>query len=207
MANICCTDYTVIQKNGDREQLERLYEVMVESEKMDKEHPMWMGNIVRRLEGDSEKIRCDGWWLDTPTLENGILHFTTESRWGELYEVREYLESIFPDLKFYYQSDIPESDLFFTNDVDGEHYPDCFYLDVGGSIECFRTIRETAKYVEKLVEHSVWPQFKAIEEELTNYCEKKDDGFIFARYKLVDDDGNSLGYRDGDDEEPLETLF
>lgn len=207
MANICYTDYTVIQKNGGIEQLERLYEVMVESEEMDKEHPMWMGNIVRRLGGDSEKIRCDGWWQDTPTLENGVLHFTTESRWGELYETREFLESVFPDLKFYYQSDVPESDLFFTNDTNGEYYPERYYLDVDGIIEYFTTIRETAKYVEKLVEHSVWPQYKAIEKELTNYCEKKDDYFTFARYELVDDDGNSLGYRKEVEEEPLETLF
>lgn len=87
---------------------------------------LWLGNLVHILGGDWEKIYCRGEIMDY-SLENGILTMNTETAWGELSEVRHFLQSKYPSLEIYFQTEEPGMCVFQTNN--SEIFPEKWLLD------------------------------------------------------------------------------
>ena len=132
MPNWCYTRYVV---DGDRKQIEELHSIMAELESM--ESPLhengfgttWLGNLVIKLGGDWEKIYCRGRWYNLSLTDSG-LYFDTETAWCEMSELRLFLQTKFPRVEIFYQSEESGMGLYETNDTTGEYFPEEFILDV-----------------------------------------------------------------------------
>jgi len=199
MPNWSYTSYKVIQVNGGKDQVKKLYDTMIELEKMPDPGLVengfgfrWLGNLVSRLGGDWNKVYCRGSWIDTPEYdeEKDVLSFSTETAWSELSETRHFLESVFPDLKFYYMTEEDGMCIYQTNDSEGLFFEDRYYLDTeDGDIESeyFKTLPEAAKYISEAIGKEVHTMDE-IETALDEYSEDHDDTFIALReYQVVED--------------------
>lgn len=89
---------------------------------------LWLGNLVHALGGDWEKTYCRGHILDY-SLENGILKINTETAWGEMSDVRHFIEQKYPSLQIFFQTEECGMCIFQTNDATGEIFPERWLLD------------------------------------------------------------------------------
>ena len=89
---------------------------------------LWLGNLVHPLGGSWEKIYCRGLILDY-SLENGTLQINTETAWGECSEVRHFIQTKYPSLELFFQSEEPGMCIFQTNDVTSAFFPERWLLD------------------------------------------------------------------------------
>jgi hypothetical protein len=65
---------------------------------------------------------------DDPTLENGVLRFYAEERWG-LQDFEELLIQKFPDIKVYWVVEEPGCEVYCTNDKEGRYFPERYWVD------------------------------------------------------------------------------
>ena len=84
---------------------------------------LWLGNLVHVLGGDWNKIYCRGQILDY-SLDNGILTINTETAWGEMSETRHFIQTKFPSLEIFFQTEECGMCIFQTNDSTGEIFPE-----------------------------------------------------------------------------------
>lgn len=126
--------YTQYKATGDKNQLQKLYSTMKELEEMKDPGLLdngfgstWLGNLVFKLGGDWSKIYCRGEW-GCLEIDSDILYFSAESAWGEMNEVRKFLEEKFPGIKIYYQCEEPGMGIYITNDDTDLFFPDKYYL-------------------------------------------------------------------------------
>ena len=79
-------------------------------------------------EQELDDKRLGGEIDDAPTLENGVLRFYAEERWG-LQDFAELLEKKFPDLKIYWVVEECGCEVYCTNDREGKYFPERYYVD------------------------------------------------------------------------------
>lgn len=199
MPNWCYTSYSVIQSNGSKDQVKKLYETMMELEKMPDPGLIengfgsrWLGNLVGHLGGDCDKVNCRGAWIYSPEYdeEKGVLSFSTETAWKELSETRHFLESVFPELKFYYMTEEKGMGIYETNDADGLFFEDRYYLESEDDeieSEYFETLSEAAKYISEAIGKDV-RTLEEIETALKEYSKEHDDIYIALREIQVSGD-------------------
>ena len=126
--------YTQYKNRGSEKEVAALYKTIQSlAERKESLLPngfgkLWLGNLVNALGGDWEKIYCRGQILDY-SLENGLLIINTETAWGEMSETRHFIQSKFPSLQIYFQTEEPGMCIFQTNDAAGEYFPDRWLLD------------------------------------------------------------------------------
>ena len=127
--------YSQYVATGDKEKLKKLHSVMTELEEMKAPGlhengfgATWLGNLVIKLGGDWEKVYCRGYWDNLLLHEDGTVSFSVESAWGELNEVREFIEEKFPGVKLYFQCEESGNGVYETNDDTGEYFPERYYL-------------------------------------------------------------------------------
>jgi hypothetical protein len=65
---------------------------------------------------------------DDPTLENGVLRFYAEERWG-LQDFEELLIEKFPDIKVYWVVEESGCEVYCTNDKEGKYFPERYWVD------------------------------------------------------------------------------
>ena len=131
MANWAYTSYRIV---GKAEEVQNLYSKLQELQNM--EEPlepnsfgiMWLGCLVTILGGNWKNIYCRGKIIDF-SLDDGILSIETETAWGEMDEVRHFIEKIYPTLKIYYYEEEPGMEIYQTNDKHGHFFPERFILD------------------------------------------------------------------------------
>ena len=87
---------------------------------------LWLGNLVHVLGGNWNGIYCRGHILDY-SLENGILSINTETAWGEMSEVRHFIQTMYPSLEIFFQTEEPGMCIFQTNN--SEVFPEKWILD------------------------------------------------------------------------------
>ena len=87
---------------------------------------LWLGNLVNALGTDWNKVYCRGQITDY-NLENGILTINTETAWGEMSDVRHLIETKYPSLEIYFQTEEPGMCIFQTNN--SELFPNKWLLD------------------------------------------------------------------------------
>ena len=75
-----------------------------------------------------EDKRLGGEISDEPTLENGVLRFYAEERWG-LQDFEELLINKFPDITVYWVVEEPGMEIYCTNDREGKYFPERYWVD------------------------------------------------------------------------------
>lgn len=131
MPNWSYTDYVL---TGDKEQLDALYGKMRELEGV--EGPLvpngfgnrWLGNLVKALGGDIDKVHCRGHWSDLHRNGDDIC-FNCEHAWSRPDEVEELIGSVYPDIFFYYQEEELGMGIFQTNDMEHLYFSTTAIVD------------------------------------------------------------------------------
>jgi len=131
MPNWCYTQYKI---KGSESEVVALHKTIQTLEQREESllpngfGKLWLGNLVHVLGGDWEKIYCRGQILDY-NLDNGLLVINTETAWSEMSEVRHLIQSKYPSLQIFFQTEEPGMCIFQTNDRTGEYFPERWLLD------------------------------------------------------------------------------
>ena len=152
---------------------------------------MWLGNLVYKLGGNWEELRCRGEITDF-SLDGNVLTINQQTAWCEQEGVRLIIEQTFPSIKVYYMEQESGCEVFCTNDASGEYFPERYFLDSFEDWEYFETLDEAAKFVSKIIGHEVEPSADAIDKALDDYVEKHEEEnedifYSFHEFKVVED--------------------
>ena len=194
MPNWCDTSYKCV---GDPKEVRKLNSVLKYMEKRKTSilsngfGKMWLGNLVYKLGGNWEELRCRGEITDF-SLDSNVLTINQQTAWCEQEGVREIIEKSFPSIKVYYMEQESGCEVFCTNDASGEYFPERYFLDSYEDWEYFETLDEATKFVSKIIGHEVEPRVDAIDKELDNYMEEHEEEnedifYSFHEFKVVED--------------------
>ena len=157
---------------------------------------LWLGNLVSILGGDWEKVYCRGQILDY-TFEDGLLRLNVESAWSEMDGTRHFLQTVFPSLEIYYQTEEPGMCIFQTNDPDGTYFPEKWLLDWNDEsrnlylYEYFEDLPAVICYLKEngVITKDVEATKEAINAVLEEIQEGRPDDicFMFEEFKVVSD--------------------
>ena len=157
---------------------------------------LWLGNLVHTLGGSWEKIYCRGQILDY-NLENGLLTINTETAWGECSEVRHFIQTMYPSLEIYFQSEEPGMCIFQTNDASGDYFPDRWLLDWNDETrdlyiyEYFLDLPAVIEYLKDfgIITTAIEPTKAAITAVLEEIQNSRPDNisWMFERIEVVED--------------------
>ena len=184
MPNWCCTTYIC---EGGLKEVRSLYKIIKANDKRKTPRvkngfgTLWLGCIINALGEDWEQFRCRGEIIDYQ-LEGNVLTLWQNTAWCEQEGFRECIEKKFPSIKVYYREEEPGCDVFYTNDVNGDYFPDRYFLDNYDEPLYFETIVEAAKSVSGIVGHEVEPTVKAIDEALEDYMKEHEDEDLFYSF-------------------------
>lgn len=195
MPNWCTTEYYVV---GSKKELSDLNKKMERLENRKKSlvkndfGNTWLGNLVKLLGGDWEKVYCRGEWMNRVYDEvNNSLTFTTETAWCEMNEWRKFIESCYKTIKILFVTEEPGCGIYQTNDKEGVFFKDKYILDYTEDVEYFYTIDEAIKFIEELIGIKIEDKtVNGIQEKLDEYVEKNDEEdlfFSFHEFEEVDD--------------------
>ena len=193
MANWAYTQYVVI---GDEEQLKQLHTIMTELEEM--ESPglhengfgsTWLGNLVIKLGGNWKQVYCRGSWDNLLLHEDGTVSFSVESAWGELYDVRKFIEDYFPRVTLYFQCEESGMCIYQTNDDTGDYFPEKYYLWVeDGDTEYYNNLEALAKEVENITGSKNLKTLDSCKKALETYSRNHSDlCYTLEEFDLLDD--------------------
>ena len=198
MPNWAYTNYVV---KGSTEEVAALHKIIHDLEAREESllpngfGKLWLGNLVSILGGDWEKIYCRGQILDY-TFKDELLRLNVESAWGEMDETRHFLQTVFPSLKIYYQTEEPGMCIYQTNDPDGTYFPEKWILDFcdeGRNLylcEYFRNISTAADYIKTFcipgadIEATPEGIRKALDDYLNEHPDKI--SWIFEEFEVND---------------------
>ena len=194
MPNWCDTSYKCV---GDPKEVRKLNSVLKYMEKRKTSilsngfGKMWLGNLVHKLGGNWEELRCRGEITDF-SLDGNVLTINQQTAWCEQEGVREIIEKSFPSIKVYYMEQESGCEVFCTNDASGEYFPERYFLDSYEDWEYFETLDEAAKFVSNIIGHEVEPSADAIDKALDNYVEEHEEEnedifYSFHEFKVVED--------------------
>ena len=194
MPNWCDTSYKCV---GVPKEVRKLNSVLKYMEKrktsilsngFDK---MWLGNLVYKLGGNWEELRCRGEITDF-SLDSNVLTINQQTAWCEQEGVREIIEKSFPSIKVYYMEQESGCEVFCTNDASGEYFPERYFLDSYEDWEYFETLDDAAKFVSNIIGHEVEPSVDEIDKALDKYVEEHEEEnedifYSFHEFKVVED--------------------
>ena len=184
MPNWCETEYKCV---GDLKEVRLLYKIIKANDKRKTPRvkngfgTLWLGCIIDALGEDWEQYRCRGEIIDYQ-LDGNVLTLWQNTAWCEQEGFRECIEKKFPSIKVYYQDQEPGCGVFYTNDANGDYFPDRYFLDSYDDWYYFKKIEDAAKHVSGIVGHEVEPTVKAIDEALEDYMEEHEDEDIFYSF-------------------------
>ena len=127
MPNWCTTTYKLV---GKKEEVDDLYSKIQQLQNM--KEPLepngfgnlWLGCLIKILGGDWKKMYCRGHIID---FDYG--NITTETAWGEMAEVRQFIQQIYPSLEIFYYEEEPSMGIYQTNDHEKRFFPFRYILD------------------------------------------------------------------------------
>lgn len=189
MPNWCDTSYKCV---GDLKEVRALHKVLKYMEKRKTSilpndfGKMWLGNLVHKLGGDWEELRCRGEITDF-SLEGNVLTINQQTAWCEQDGVREMIEQAFSTIRVYYMDQESGCEVFSTNDSSGEYFPERYILDSCEDWKNFETLDEAAKFVSKITGGEVEPNVEAIDRALDDYVEEheKENEEIFYSFHEI----------------------
>ena len=194
MPNWCDTSYKCV---GDPKKVRKLNSVLKYMEKRKTSilsngfGKMWLGNLVYKLGGNWEELRCRGEITDF-SLDSNVLTINQQTAWCEQEGVRLIIEQTFPSIKVYYLEQESGCEVFCTNDASGEYFPERYFLDSYEDWEYFETLDDAAKFVSKIIGHEVEPSVDEIDKALDKYVEEHEEEnedifYSFHEFKVVED--------------------
>ena len=125
MANMASVSYAI---EGSEESLKKIAEaIVVAINSDDKRYEMYKAAEYLKLPV-TDSTRLGGEIEDEPELENGVLKFWSEERWG-LQDFNELLEAQFPDIKVYWIVEECGCEVYCTNDKEGKYFPQRYWVD------------------------------------------------------------------------------
>ena len=194
--------YTQYKIKGSEEEVAALHKTIQNLADMDESllpngfGKLWLGNLVNVLGGDWNEIYCRGQILDYK-LENGLLTINTETAWGEMSDVRHFIEQKYPSLQIFFQTEEPGMCIFQTNDHTGEYFPERWLLDwndEAGNLylwEYFKDLPAVIEYlkVNGIITKDIQPTKEAILSVLNEIEEERpvDISYILEEFVVVDD--------------------
>ena len=194
MPNWCDTSYKCV---GDPKEVRKLNSVLKYMEKRKTSilsngfGKMWLGNLVYKLGGNWEELRCRGEITDF-SLDGNVLTINQQTAWSEQEGVRLIIEQTFPSIKVYYLEQESGCEVFCTNDASGEYFPERYFLDSYEDWEYFETLDDAAKFVSQIIGHEVESSVDAIDKALDKYVEEHEEEnedifYSFHEFKVVED--------------------
>lgn len=194
MPNWCDTSYKCV---GDPKEVRKLNSVLKYMEKRKTSilsngfGKMWLGNLVYKLGGNWEELRCRGEITDF-SLDGNVLTINQQTAWCEQEGVRLIIEQAFPSIKVYYLEQESGCEVFCTNDASGEYFPERYFLDSYEDWEYFETLDEAAKFVSNIIGYEVESSVDAIDKALDKYVEEHEEEnedifYSFHEFKVVED--------------------
>ena len=188
--------YTQYIATGDKERLKKLHSVMSELEDMKSPGlhengfgSTWLGNLVIKLGGDWKQVYCRGSWDNLLLHEDGTVSFSVESAWGELYDIRKFIEEQFPGVRLYFQCEEPGMCIYQTNDDTGDYFPEKYYLWVeDGATEYYNTLEAVAKEIENITGSKNLKTLDSCKKALETYSRNQSDlSYTLEEFDLQDD--------------------
>jgi len=194
--------YTLYKVRGSESEVAALHKTIQNLADMDESllpngfGKLWLGNLVHALGGDWEKTYCRGHILDY-SLENGILKINTETAWGEMSDVRHFIEQKYPSLQIFFQTEEPGMCIFQTNDTTGEIFPERWLLDWNDEKanlylwEYFGELSAVIEYLKGngIITSEIHPTKEAITAVLSQIQEERPDdiSWMLEEFVVVDD--------------------
>lgn len=188
--------YTAYFATGDKMQLKKLHSVMSELEELKSPGlhengfgSTWLGNLVIKLGGNWKQVYCRGSWDNLLLHEDGTVSFSVESAWGELYDVRKFIEEQFPGVRLYFQCEESGMCIYQTNDDTGQYFPEKYYLWVeDGDTEYYNTLEAIAKEVENITGSKNLKTLDSCKKALESYSRSHSNlGYTLEEFDLQDD--------------------
>ena len=194
--------YTSYKIKGSEEEIAALHKTIQDLEQREESllpngfGKLWLGNLVHALGGDWNDIYCRGQILDY-SLENGILKINTETAWGEMSDVRHLLETKYPSLQIFFQTEECGMCIFQTNDATGEIFPERWLLDYNDEKESifiweyFKDLPAVIEYLKNngVLTKDVYPSKESITAALDEIQEERPDNtsYMLEEFVVVDD--------------------
>ena len=188
--------YSQYIATGDKEQLKKLYSIMSELEEMKAPElhengfgSTWLGNLIIKLGGNWKQVYCRGSWDNLLLREDGTVSFSVESAWGELYDVRKFIEEYFPDVRIFFQCEESGMGIYQTNDDTGQYFPEKYYLWVeNGDTEYYNNLEALAKEVENITGSKNLKTLDSCKKALETYSRSHSDlCYTLEEFDLLDD--------------------
>lgn len=189
--------YTTYKIKGSESEVAALHKTIQDLEQREESllpngfGKLWLGNLVHALGGDWEKTYCRGHILDY-SLENGILKINTETAWGEMSDTRHFIESKFPSLEIYFQTEEPGMCIFQTNN--SEIFPEKWLLDYNDEAnslyiwEYFTDLPAVKEYLKNngVLTKDVYPSKGSITAALDEIQEERPDDISFMLEEVIE---------------------
>ncbi len=185
MPNWAYTSYRIV---GKVEEVNELYSKLQQLENM--QEPLvengfgnlWLGCLVTILGGNWNDIYCRGKIVDF-IMDDDVLIIHTETAWGEMSEVRYFLEKVYPGLKIYYYEEECGSEIYQTNDRHGQFFSSRYIFDDqdGEGMEYFDKHETLLAFASR----AMGMKFRSIED--LEEAVGESDGFSFHKIKVVDE--------------------
>ncbi len=199
MPNWCYTQYKI---KGSESEVAALYKSIQTLEQREESllpngfGKLWLGNLVHALGADWNDIYCRGQILDY-NLDNGLLVINTETAWGEMSEVRHLIQSKYPSLQIFFQTEEPGMCIFQTNDRTGEYFPERWLLDWNDEQnslylwEYFKDLPAVIEYLKNngVLTKDVFPSKGSITAALDEIQEERPDdiSWMMGEFEVVED--------------------
>ena len=182
MPNWCYTNYAV---RGPKEEIDKLFDTMTELQNMEK--PLvengfgvtWLGCLVKQLGSDPKKVYCRGSWSDLRRKEGDdtVIFFNTEHAWSRPEEVEELIMKVYPGLETFFLEEELGMDIFQTNDLYQEFFPETIIIDEESEGTEYYTMEDALKKLSELKGGPVkdWEDAEAFANAI-NYAQDENDG-------------------------------
>lgn len=188
--------YSQYIATGDKEQLKKLYSIMSELEEMKAPGlhengfgSTWLGNLIIKLGVNWKQVYCRGSWDNLLLHEDGTVSFSVESAWGELYDVRKFIEEYFPGVTLHFQCEESGMGIYQTNDDTGQYFPEKYYLWVEvGITEYYTNLEALTKEVENITGSKNLKTLDSCKKALETYSRSHSDlCYTIEEFELLDD--------------------
>lgn len=131
MPNWCNSSIRIV---GDKEEIADLYQKLQSLH--EREEPLvengfgnlYLGCVVSLFDGDPNKIECRGEIEFMEQNGNHAIEMVTMTAWGPMPEVWDFVFKQYPSMKQYWRSEEGGMCLYFTNDVDGDYFPEKYVI-------------------------------------------------------------------------------
>lgn len=192
MPNWADTTYKCV---GDLKEVRELHEILEKmNNRKEPKHPngfgnLWLGELVIELGYDWEKYPCRG-EITYYEHDEGMLTINQYTAWCEQEGVREAIQTKFPSIKVYYMEEEPGCDVYYTNDLSGDFFPEKYLLDGEDVYEYFETLEDVSKFVNDRFGLTTTPDLEEIERQLNEYVDGYEDSDFYLNlheFKYVED--------------------